>query len=529
MKLRRIFPLIVLPILMVFGCSQEDVNTAPPNPNVVASFNGGTITKDQLKAKYNSLMSCCKGRYQGEEGARALIKDMVLPTVIGQAIKGKNIDLRQNIREELGNLTDELNMSFLHMKFHEQILNANEKYKDLRESYEYQKRILEGRPLSERYNQLVQLHEKIHEQIAKEVEKVAQDYVRKLRTDALIIKNYDVLRVKVTGKELKDFYQRHKDGLHEDEYRVPERVRVQEIRIKVDMEKEDICPKCVAENIRKAREKAESVLTELRSGAEFRTVAQRYASDTHGSMESRWIARGSNGKGFDQVVFSLDVGEISQVFKEGFFFYIVKALERQAGRFKAYEEIRDQIEREYRWQKGESYLKENRDRVLFTLNGKPYTIGDFINEYTQNTPPHQCHHMEKMEKEVQKEKPPQLCDFAHNDFEDQKRLVDRMIDGELIVEDTYNQMIHVEHQEEIAFLTMASLYPILHREEMERLIHITDEMVEDYYKENREAYQYPAKAKINMIMIRGGEKEEDKKNAFEKAKRAYKELKPSFF
>ncbi len=528
MKLRQIFPLIVLPILMVFGCSQEDVSTAPPNPNVVASFNAGVITKDQLKARFDGLMPCCKGRYQGEEGARALIKDMVLPTAIAQAIKGENIDLRENIREELGNLTDELNMSFLHMKFHEQILNANEKYKDLRESYEYQKRRLEGLPLSERFSELSQVHQKIHEQIAKEVEKVAQDYVEKLRTEALITKNYDVLRVKVTGEELKDFYQRHKEGLHEDEYRVPERVRVQEIRIEVDMEKEGICPKCVAENIQKAKEKAESALTELRSGAEFRTVAQTYASDTHDPMESRWIARGSNGKGFDQVVFSLDVGEISQVFKGGLFFYIVKALERQAGRFKAYEEIKDQIKREYRWQKGEDYLKENRDRILFTLNGKPYTIGDFIKEYTRDTPPHQCHHMEKMEKEVQKDKPPQLCDFAHNDFEDQKGLVDRMIDGELIVEDTYNQMIHVEHQEEIQFLSMASLYPIFHREEMERLIHITDEMVEDYYKENKEAYQYPAKAKINMIVIRGGKKGEEEKRALEKARMAYKEVKPSF-
>ena len=30
-------------------------------------------------------------------------------------------------------------------------------------------------------------------------------------------------------------------------------------------------------------------------------------------------------------------------------------------------EIKDQIKREYRWQKGEDYLKENRDRILFTL------------------------------------------------------------------------------------------------------------------------------------------------------------------
>jgi parvulin-like peptidyl-prolyl isomerase len=90
-------------------------------------------------------------------------------------------------------------------------------------------------------------------------------------------------------------------------------------------------------------------------------------------------------------------------------------------------------------------------------------------------------------------------------------------------------MIHVEHQKEIEFLSMASLYPLFHQEEMENLIQITDEMVQDYYQDNKDAYQYPSKAKISMIVIRGGEKEEEKKRAFEKAGKAYKELKSSLF
>ncbi len=59
MKLRHIFLLIVLPILMVSGCSRGDSGTNPANPNVVASFNGGVITKDQLKARFDGLMPCC--------------------------------------------------------------------------------------------------------------------------------------------------------------------------------------------------------------------------------------------------------------------------------------------------------------------------------------------------------------------------------------------------------------------------------------------------------------------------------------
>ncbi len=523
------FPLIVLPVLLALGCSRGDSVTALPDSNAVASFNGGLslITKDQFKAKFEGLLPCCKERYQGQEGAKALIKDMVLPMVITQAVKQKKINLRENIREEMGDLTAELNVSFLHMKFHEQILNSDIKYKDQRESYEYQKKVLKGSPLSERYNRLVQLHEKIHPKIAKEVEKVSKDYVQKLRKEVSLTKNFDVLRFKVTAEELKGFYQKHKEGLHGDEYRVPERVKVQEIKVKIDKTKED-CPECTAEKEKQAREKAEAALTELRSGAEFQTVAEKYAGDGHESMEARWIARGNNGEEFDKTVFSLDVGEISQVFKKGDFFHIVKALGKQKARFKAYEEIIDQIEREYRWQKGEDYLKENRDRILFTIDGRPYTIGDFIKEYKRETPDHQCHHMEKMNEEVQNGKPPQLCELAHNDFEDQIKLVERMIDRELIVEDTYNQMIHVEHQKEIEFLTFASLYPVFHREEMENLIHVTDEMVEKYYQEHKDDYKYPAKAKINILVTKGGDKEEEKKKAFEKARQAYKELKPSF-
>ena len=531
MKVRWLFALIVLsPVLLLWGCGQDDLSNAPPSLNTVATFNGGLITKEQLKARFDSLMPCCKGRYQGEEGARAMIKDMVLPAVIAQTIKQKKIDFRGNIREELGNLTDELNMSFLHMKFHEQILNANEKYKDLKENYEYQKRILKGYPISERFNGLVELHKKIHHMIAKEVEKVAEDYIRKLRAEAAITKNYHLLRVKVTDEELKEFYHKHKEGLHGDEYHVPERMRVQEIIIKAakDNEEED-CPTCDTESGIKAKERAESALTELRSGADFRTVAEKYSSNTNEPIISRWIVRGNNGAKFEEAIFSLEIEEISPVLKKEDSFHIIKVLERQAGRFKTYEEIKDQIEREYRWQKGEDYLKENRDRILFTINARPYTIEDFMEEYKRSTPPHQCHHMKKAERDLQKEASAKLCDLAHNDIEDQEKLLDRMIDRELIVEDTYNQMIHVEHQKEIEFLTMASLYPVFHREEMEKLIHITDEMVEDYYKNHQQDYHYPAKAKISMIVTKGGENKEKKNRALEKARSAYRELKPSFF
>ena len=528
MFMRRVVPVLILAGLIIAGCSREDEKMAPPDPNVVASFNGGVITKDQIQAKFESLMSCCKDRYEGEEGRRTLVKEMVLPIVISEAIQQKKIDLRKNIRKELGDLKEELNMSLLHIKFHEKILNSSEAYDDLKEAYAFQKRLLEGLPLSERYGRLVQIHEQIHPKIAKDVEEMTQNYIQKLRREASITKYYERLKVQVTEEELKDFYQRHIDGLHGDEYRVSERARIHQIVIKVDKESEG-CSTCRADKKQEAKEQATSALLELRSGADFRTVSQKYSTESSDSNLPKWIARGHKVKSFEESIFSLEAGEVSGVLEENDTFYIVKLLEKQPGRFKSFKEILQPLEREYRWQKGEAYLKASRDRILFTIDGRPYTIGDFLNEFARYNPPHQCHH-EKGEHQLESPKDdPQLCDFSHNNFEDQKMIVDRMIDKELITEDTYNQMIHVEHQKEIEFVTMASLYPIFHQEEMKDLVHISNERIKEYYQKEKKNYRYPAKAKLNMLVVKGGDTEEDKKKAFEKVQMAYKELNPSFF
>ena len=526
MFLKRISPFFLLTLLVVTGCSQDEANLDPPHPDAVASFNGGVITKAKVKAKYESLMPCCKDRYQGEEGRRSLIKEMVLPDVISREIKHRKIDIRKNIRKELGDLKDQLNMSFLHIKFHEQILNSNEKYAALKSNYDFQKRRLEGFPLSERFDRLVGLHNQIHPAIAAEVEQMSLDHLTKLRRDASITKNFDVLKVAVTEEELKDFYYRHKQGLHGEEYRVPEKIRIQEIIIESTGEKQD-CPTCPKETIKQAREKANTALLELRSGADFKTVAQLYADTNSSTKTSRWLTRGTEPQEFEEAVFNLENGEISQVLAKETGFYIVKAMEKQPGRFKSFGEIRNSLTREYRWQKGEEYLKLNRDRILFTIDSKPYTIENFLDEYNRANPSHQCHHLQEADLEVQKMEEVAPCDFSHNSFEDQKKFVDGMIDRELIIEDTYSQMLHVEHGKEIEFVTMANLYPLFHGEEMENLIQISDEMVEDYFQENEKAYMYPAKVKLSLIVIEGGENEEGKKKAFEKAEKAYKELKPA--
>ncbi|MFQ6002707.1 MAG: peptidylprolyl isomerase, partial [Candidatus Zixiibacteriota bacterium] len=372
---------------LIWGCGENDKPLTPPEPNVVATFDGGKVTIEQVEEKYQSLMPCCRGRYKGLKGRKILIKQMVFPQIISRFIKEKKIDLRGEIRERLGDITDEMNLSFLHMKIHEEILNAEDKYEDLRREYEFRKKRLEGEPLSERYQRLLQLHQELHPRLAEDVEKYLQRYIERLKSEARITKNFDVLSISVSDQELRDFYEEHAKGYHANEYKDPAKAKISEIRIKIENPAKES----------EARERAEKALAELRSGESFDQVAKRYSQGTgngqHGSAPI-WVTKGSRGKNFDNMVFSLFSGQISKVFRDGDSFYIVKLEAKSEERLKSLHEIYDQLRLEYQWEKGEKYLQENRDKVLFTIDGKPYTIGDLLNQYYKVTPPHKFKHEE---------------------------------------------------------------------------------------------------------------------------------------
>ena len=80
----------------------------------------------------------------------------------------------------------------------------------------------------------------------------------------------------------------------------------------------------------RARQLAESLLVELRHGADFATVAKRFSADS-GSREQGgelgWFRRGVMVKEFEDVAFQLRPGEISPVVETAFGFHIIQ-LER---------------------------------------------------------------------------------------------------------------------------------------------------------------------------------------------------------
>ena len=78
---------------------------------------------------------------------------------------------------------------------------------------------------------------------------------------------------------------------------------------------------------RVAYQQAESIMVELRRGADFATAAKRFSSDSSSAVqggELGWFRRGVMVKEFEDMAFRLRPGEISPVVETAFGFHIIK-------------------------------------------------------------------------------------------------------------------------------------------------------------------------------------------------------------
>ena len=140
--------------------------------------------------------------------------------------------------------------------------------------------------------------------------------------------------VKVSDDELKALYQKNMQ-----DYAVPNRVHVEHILFmtvgKTDAE------------IAEIKKKAEDVLKQAKSGANFEDLAKKYSEDPGGSKEKGgdigWIVQGQTVPEFEKVAFSLPKGSISDLVKTQYGFHIIKVIDKETAHTKPFEEVKDSI------------------------------------------------------------------------------------------------------------------------------------------------------------------------------------------
>jgi peptidyl-prolyl cis-trans isomerase D len=152
---------------------------------------------------------------------------------------------------------------------------------------------------------------------------------RKIR---FMIVDIDAIRAKVTVPSA-DIERAYNDNL--DQYSTPEQVRASHILLRIEGKEEAAV---------KAR--AEDVLKQARAGADFGALAKKYSEDEASAKNGGdldYLTRGRMVPEFDQVAFTLQPGQISDVVKTQFGFDIIKVTDKKPGTVRTLAELRPQL------------------------------------------------------------------------------------------------------------------------------------------------------------------------------------------
>ncbi len=202
-------------------------------------------------------------------------------------------------------------------------------------------------------------------------------------TNALLAQEYMMENIsdkaKVTNKELKEYYEKHKS-----EFMQPEQVRARHILIKVpagaDKKKWD-----------EARKKALDIRARLLKGESFAKLAQKYSDDP--GSKARGGDLGYFGKGrmvpeFEKAAFSLKKGEISQPVKTTFGYHIIKVEDKKPARQRSFKEVEQQIRQKLLRQK----QMKLRDELIAKLKKKfPVKVNEGLLDDSASIPKDSIH------------------------------------------------------------------------------------------------------------------------------------------
>jgi peptidyl-prolyl cis-trans isomerase D len=151
-----------------------------------------------------------------------------------------------------------------------------------------------------------------------------------------------------------------------DNFRTPERVHVRHIlldtRGKSDAEKKQLLAK------------AQDLLKQLNSGADFAQLAQKNSDDTSNAPKGGdlgWKGRGELVPEFEKAAFALQPKQISGIVTTEFGYHIIQGLERESARVKPFDEVKAKLADELKKQGVSEKIQSIGDQMQAALNKSP--------------------------------------------------------------------------------------------------------------------------------------------------------------
>ena len=178
--------------------------------------------------------------------------------------------------------------------------------------------------------------------------RIRPDIETRLRVDRLIAATTSEARPPRT-KDLAEFYRRNRKR-----FQTEETIRAAHI------------VKHVEKGVTKteARDAAEALYARLNEGTSFEQIADEQSDCPGNGGDLGYFPRGKMVKEFEDIVFSLRVGETSGVFQTVFGFHIAKLLARRPAGTRMFREVQDEIRNELLEQRRTKLLERFVDRRL---------------------------------------------------------------------------------------------------------------------------------------------------------------------
>lgn len=488
-----IIPALVMLSFLVSYLYGIITDPRPPSEDVVATYSGKNLTKEELLAyiqsrgykeeehgiceehgfehdKCDKTEECETHPIHSLEAYKQIIKMIAVQKIVDDWAKENGITQKDEVKHDFKHLVEEVSLDKLVDKVHKDQLSPDKIDKlEIQKYYDANRDKYMDRPFSE-------VEDEIRNILAAEADKTFfPEYIERLKKESALDVNYDILKVDdPTETEMRSFYEKNMD-----KYLEAKKVRILEIRIDISGSEDD------------ARRKAEEALTKIRGGESFEDVAKRYSSNNQ--LGDYYVKQGEKGIIFEDMVFNLQVNEVSSVFKNGSSYYIIRVSEKKEGRQKVFGEVLNEIKTEVIKEKEDKQYELKKNEALFSIHGKRFTLGEFKEEFKELSP------------EIQ---------ARFTDFEAKKSLIDELITKELLLEESGDDSADKEGNEEVEELKNQYIQQILHKEEIdEKIGEITDEEANKFYEEKKGFLVDPPKAQISLIRVEQGTSDAERTRA----------------
>ena len=139
------------------------------------------------------------------------------------------------------------------------------------------------------------------------------------------------------------------------QYQTPEQVRASHILLET-----------AGKNDADVKKRAEEILKQVKSGADFAALAKKVSEDKGSAANGGdldYFGRGRMVPEFEQAAFAMQPGQISDLVKSQFGYHIIKVVDKRAGSTRPLEEVRAQIQQQLAMQTADQQVSDRGARA----------------------------------------------------------------------------------------------------------------------------------------------------------------------